>query len=296
MQRWSPSGPVVLLAGTPAGGGQDRAARALADALAATGVDEVDVRNVIGRGGGVAWRSVSRRHDDGHVLAISSPTLVTNAIADPSEVQIGELAHLALLCTEYFAFVAPPDGRELASVLSREGTVAAVATSLHNVNHAALAAVTRRLGTDPRRLDVRAFGSARTAVAEVASGAADVCVVSAASALPEFEEGSVRIVAVSAPARMPGPLAGVPTWTELGVSCEFGTWRGVVAPSGLDPGKREFWTSAIERAARSDAWRDALGRHLWSDTLLLGPDAEEFVAREDRRLRAALLDLGVLRG
>lgn len=296
MQQWSPSGPVVLLAGTPAGGGQDRAARALAQALASTEVKEVDVRNVVGRGGGVAWRSVSRRHGDGHLLAISSPTLVTNAIADTSEVQIDELTHLALLCTEYFAFVAPPDGRDLGSVLDRPGTVAAVATSLHNANHAALAAVARRLGTDPRRLEVRAFGSARTAVAEVASGAADVCVVSAASALPEFEEGSVRIVAVSAPTRMPGPLAGVPTWTELGVACEFGTWRGVVAPPALAPEKRAFWTRAIERAARSEEWLEALGRHLWSDTLLVGSDAEAFVTGEDRRLRSALLDLGVIHG
>lgn len=296
MQTWSPSGPIVLLAGTPAGGGQDRAARALEAALESTGAVDVDVRNVVGRGGGVAWQSVARRSGDGHLLAVSSPTLVTNAIADAGEVQIDELTHLAILCTEHFAFVASPDGRDLSSVLARKGTVAAVATSLHNVNHAALAAVTRRLGTDPRRLEVRAYGSARTAVAAVASGTVDVCVVSAASALPELEEGSVRIVAVSAPVRLPGRLSGVPTWSELGVQCEFGTWRGVVAPPNLEPEKQEFWTATLERAARTPVWTDALRSHMWAETLLLGSEAEDFVEREDRRLRSALLDLGVLHG
>lgn len=288
--RWQPAGPVRLIAGTPAGGGQDRAARALARAITASSRIPIEVSNLPGRGGGAAWSSVAAEPRRADLLSISSPTLITNAIHDPDEPDISSFTHLALLCTEYILFVsatlATPD--DLLAELAAGTSVAAIATALGNVNHVALSTVARHTGGDPTGGTVRAFGSARTAVNEVVSGRATVAAVSAASALGELEEGAVRALAVSAPRRLEGPLASVPTWTEMGVPCEIGTWRGVVAPRDLPESAIGFWDASLAAAASDRAWRSAMAEHLWSDSYLPSEDATRFVRDEDRRLRAAL--------
>jgi putative tricarboxylic transport membrane protein len=297
-ESFRPSRPVRLIAGTPAGGGQDRAARALAAAITASSGIEVEVANLPGRGGGAAWASLADQPGRADLLAISSPTLVTNAINAAAEPAVADLTQLALLCTEYIVFVSAtvtsPD--DLLAQLAGGSAVVAIATALGNVNHVAVATVTRHAGGDPHGVGVRAFGSARTAVAETLEGRATAAAVSAASVLPEWEAGAVHALAVSAPRRLEGPLATVPTWHELGVPCEMGTWRGVVAPPGLPAAAIGFWDGCLGEAVASHPWRAALTEHLWSDTYLPSTEATRFIAEEDRRLRAALGEMELTGG
>jgi putative tricarboxylic transport membrane protein len=104
---WRPEGEVEIIAGTPAGGGQDRAVRALASALKETSDLDVGVSNVPGRGGGNAWDVVCSHHGDGHRLSISSPTLITNRLTGVSDLDLDTLTQVALLYSEYAVFAVP---------------------------------------------------------------------------------------------------------------------------------------------------------------------------------------------
>lgn len=290
--------PIRLIAGTPPGGGQDRAARALAAAITAANGVQVGVSNLPGRGGGAAWSAVATERGRADLASISSPTLVTNSIHDAAEPGIDDLTHLALLCTEYIVFVTaePTTPEGLLDRMASGSPVVAIATALGNVNHVAVSMVAEHAGGDAVGLDVRAFESARTAVAEVVAGRASLAAVSAASVLPEWTAGVVTPVAVSAPRRLEGPLASVPTWTELGIECVLGTWRGVLGPPGLDPAVIDRWNDWIASAVAHPNWRSALAEHLWSDTYLPSSDATRFVHSEDRRLRAALGEMELTGG
>ena len=72
----------------PPGGGLDRVARALVEAIAATGLVEVPVTvlNVPGGGARKAWTSFVDNHaGDGHVIGISSPNLTTDYLVGASD-------------------------------------------------------------------------------------------------------------------------------------------------------------------------------------------------------------------
>lgn len=283
-----------IIAGTPPGGGQDRAARALAAALDC----ETDVTNVPGRGGGNAWDALARRAGDGTVISISSPTLITNRLLGIADIDESDVTPLAHLCTEFLAFVATGSTTSL-RLLERAAVgdlTTAIATERGNVNHIALGRVVAASGADPSTAEVRVFDSARYAVADLIAGNAQLAVVSAASVIPELEAGTVSVLATSAPTRMTAPFDSVPTWSELGVDCVIGTWRGAVGPPGLAPDDADRWAARIEAAVRTDSWAEAVRRHRWTDTYLDREALSTFLIDERRTLTTGLRDLGVLDG
>lgn len=292
--------PSEILAGTPAGGGQDRAARALAAAIAELGGGEPVVTNMPGRGGGYAWDELADRVGDSSVVAISSPTLMTNGLLGVSAIDDRDLTPIANLYTEFIAFAVADgssigDGGELAERLAADSPpVVAFATAVGNVNHIALAQVTRHAGGAPGRLAVRVFDSARHAVADVLAGHAEVVAVSAPSVVPEVLEGSLRVVAVSSPAPLAAPLQDVPTWDELGVPCGIGTWRGVVAPAALDVIEVGGLDAMVQAAVATDRWREALASHGWSDTFIDAGGINAFLSSERVAMSKALRDLALL--
>jgi putative tricarboxylic transport membrane protein len=237
---WRPQHDIELIAGTPAGGGQDRPARVLIDLIKDLVGVPIKLTNIAGRGGGNAWDYLARRPGDPHIVAINSPTIITNRLLGESTLDFAVLTPLANLYTEYLVFVVrphttPQSAHELLTRLGNDaaGIHIAFATAIGNMNHMALAKITKQAGGDVSALRTEVFDSARYAVAHVVEGGADLAVITATSAVPELQSGALRAIAVSAPARMSGPFAGVPTWGETGIDCVVGTWRGVIGTRGM---------------------------------------------------------------
>jgi putative tricarboxylic transport membrane protein len=128
----------------------------------------------------------------------------------------------------------------------------------------------------------------------VVEGRADLAVITATSAVPELQSGALRAIAVSAPARMSGPFAEVPTWGEAGIDCVVGTWRGVIGTRGMTAPQIAFWEQTLLTAVHGNAWRAELARHHWVDTYL-GPAAtRDFLDSELGTMKNALDALGLL--
>lgn len=290
---------IEIIAGTPPGGGQDRAARALAEALEFVVALPVIVTNIPGRGGGNGWDALGLRRGDAGVIAISSPTMVTNRLLRIATIDHHDLVPLANLYTEYILFCVPADSAVtgpdmLANELgSSQPLVTAFATERGNINHVVLGQVTLAAGGDPSSLPIRVFTSARLAIADILAGHASVAAVSAPSATPEIEAGTVRPVAVAAPQRLADPLSGVPTWLEHGIDATIGTWRGVVGPPGLDAAAAA-WRGRLENAVATEAWQLALARHGWANTYLGSEEVEAFLDDQTQVLQAALEALGLV--
>jgi putative tricarboxylic transport membrane protein len=302
---WRPAHAVELIAGTPPGGGLDRAARALARVIEARGLLDVPIRvnNVAGDGGRKAWQHIDGRAGDGHVIGISSPNLTTDHLLGTTPGDYSRYTPLAILYTEYIAFAVRADSplRSGADVLRHltqapDALAIALATSLGNPNHVALARIARHAGADPRALRIRVFDSALDAVADVIAGQAGLAAVTAASTAAELAAGRVRLIAMSSPARLAAPFADVPTWQEQGVACVVDSWRGANGPAGLGAAERRFWEGVLSAATGTAEWQAELARHGWSPMYLNGPALLAHLARERDEMRAALVALGLIGG
>ena len=300
---WQPQREVELVAGTPAGGGQDRPARALIAILESKQLTGVPVRltNIPGRGGGNAWDYLMQHPGDPHVLAINSPTIITNKLLGVSAFDHAALTPLANLYTEYIAFVVRADSpiasgaALLERLCSDAGALTiALATAIGNTNHMALAQVTRHAGGDVTALRINAFDSALYAVAAVIEGRADVGAITAVSAAKELAAGRLRALAVSAPQRLPRLYAEAPTWTEQGVDCVIGTWRGVIGAAGITAEQIAFWEGALQAATASVEWNAELVEKYWANTWLGGAGLRDFLDRERGVMGGLLGELGLL--
>ena len=305
MSAWRPQREVEIVAGTPPGGGLDRSARALAKAIESMRLLDVPVKvnNVAGDGGRNAWKYLDGVAGNPHVLCISSSNLATDRLLGArSYDHETSFTPLAILYTEYIAFVTRSDsslknGADLiARFAASAGSVTvALSTSLGNPNHIALAKVVRHAGGDVKAPRIRVFDSALDAVADVVAGNADICAVTAASAVKEITAGTMQALAVSAPQRLAGLYAQTPTWLEQSVESVIGAWRGVSGARGLTEAQIAFWEGMLAAAVKTEAWRAELARLNWTPMYIDGASLREHLGRERRDMEVVLRELGLLR-
>ena len=302
---WRPEREVEIVAGTPPGGGLDRCARALFQALEANRLLDVPARvtNMPGQGGRGAWIYLDQHRGDPHILCVSSINLTTDNLLGESPFQ-HEVAFtpLALLYNEPLAFLARSDSAvdSGAAFLARcradaRSLTIALSIALGNPNHIALAKVVRHTGADVTAPRLRVFDSALDAVADVMERKSDVAVVTAASAAKELASGALRALAIAAPRRAGGVYATAPTWAELGVDCIVESWRGASGAQGITADQAAFWERSLAAAVASTEWKTALERHYWTPMHLAGAPLREYLARERKELAKTLEELGLLR-
>ena len=303
--QWIPEREIELVAGTPPGGGQDRPARALIGVLTEQKLVGVPVRltNIPGRGGGNAWDYLRTKTGDAHVLAINSPTIISNKLLGVSAFDYSALTPLCTLYTEAPAFLVRTDSslgslRDLSTRLGADPAAVPIslATAIGNTNHIALSILTRHAGNEPKKLQIAVFDSARDAIAHLIAGKAELAVVTAVSAVPELEAKQLRVLAVSSPQRLDRLFADAPTLVEAGVACDIGMWRGVIAPASLPANAIAFWRRVLARATASREWQAELAKKYWANTYMAGAELQTFLDRERDLTSAALRDLGLLPG
>ena len=304
MAAWHPQRAVEIVAGTPPGGGLDRSARALAKAIESQRLLDVPVTvsNIGGDGGRKAWSYLDRHPGDPHRLCISSSNLATDHLlgATPFDHERA-FTPLAILYTEYIAFLARSDsslnsGADLLAHFAADArsVTVALSTSLGNPNHIALAKVVRHAGADVKAPKVRVFDSALDAVADVVAGNADICAVTAASAVKELAAGTTRALAVSAPQRLGGLYAHTPTWLEQSVDCTVGAWRGASGARNLAREQVEFWEGVLAAAVATKEWQAELERHYWTPMHVDGSKLRGHLPRERAEMATILRELGLL--
>ncbi len=305
METWQPERGLQIVAGTPPGGGLDRMARALAGAIAATQLCDatIEIVNVPGGGARKAWTHYVANHPaDGHVVGISSPNLTTDYLVGAASFEHTKYVPIATLITEYIAFAVRADSplKTGADFLHRLGRNAAsltvaLSTALGNPNHIALAKLTRQAGGDVNAPALHVFDSALTAVADVVAGAADICAVTAASVLAELAAGRVRVLGLSAPERLSGALATIPTWREQNADCVIGAWRGVTGAAGLGADRIAYWQRLLRAATEQPVWHDELVRLSWSPVYRDGAALAAYLDAERAEFVTVLGELGLLK-
>jgi putative tricarboxylic transport membrane protein len=264
---WKPSRPVEILVGVGPGGGIDRTARLLARVLTEKRLIETaaSVINKPGGGGTLVQAYLNQHAGDGHYLEIGATSLLTNHITGRSPNNWDAFTPIAMLSDEYIGVAVRADsplkdGRDLAALLKNDaGAIAAgIATSAGNTNHITLALVAKRAGGDAKRLKVVVFGSGGESTTALMGGHVGVVATPAATAAPQVQNGALRMLAVAAPRRLEGPLAGVPTWKELGFDIVVANWRPVIGPRGMSAEQVAYWEDRLLRFTQSDEWKREL--------------------------------------
>ena len=136
----------------------------------------------------------------------------------------------------------------------------AVGTGVGTATQTAFAHAMFVAGIDAKRLRQVTFGSGGESMAALLGGHIDATSSPVSSVVEQLRAGRIRLIAVSAPRRMPGDLAEVPTWLELGVKSSIEVWRALAGPKGLSAAQVAFWESLASRAVKDAEWAKELER------------------------------------
>jgi putative tricarboxylic transport membrane protein len=298
---WKPEKAVELIAMNAPGGGSDRILRILAAIMQERRHLEVPVNvvNKPGGGGSVAYAYLNQHAGDGHYLQLASKSLLTNNIAGRGP-SYTEFTPVAFLFGEYVSVTVRPDsplksGKEMIERLKKDpgALTFGIATSLGNPNHQGVANALKAAGVDIKKLRTVIFPSGGAASTAMMGGHVDVVPITAAFAASMVRQGQVRLLAVTAPARLTGVLADVPTWREQGYDAVVSNWRSMFGPKGMTPAQIAYWEQALLRFVESDEWKKELDNNFWRSEYMRSAETRKYMEQDNAEARAFLVELGL---
>jgi len=300
--QWKPDRNIEIIVGTGVGGGQDKSARTVQRILQERRLVDVPVTvvNKPGGGGAVGWTYLNQHAGEGNIIYVGNPTLLTNHIVGRSPISYTHITPLAILLSESVAISVLPDsslksGKDLVARLKQDtaSVSVAVGSSLGSTNHIAMALIARAAGGDARKLKTVVFQGGGEAITALLGGHIDVNSSAANNVLSHLEAGKLRVLGVTAPRRLGGVLADVPTWKEQGVDALVTNWRMVAGPKGMTAAQIAYWDGVLGKLTQTDEWKKDLELNAFENTYRNSAATVRYLNAEYEQFRAALSEVGM---
>lgn len=237
-----PAKPIRIVVGYPAGGSADVMARIVAEALRQSLGQNVVVDNQPGASGNIAAQTVARANPDGYTLLLGNTAeisinklLMKDTGFDPHS-QLAPIA-LAYSITHAIAVPAKSPYKTLEDLLAdargTPGKVKFASAGIGTPGH--LAGETLALETGAPLLHIPYKGGSQVLI-DLLGGELDCHIAAVSTAMGHVRSGSLRILAVTAPKRVP-LLPDVPAVGESIVpGFNFPLWGGLFAPASTPRG------------------------------------------------------------
>jgi putative tricarboxylic transport membrane protein len=156
------------------------------------------------------------------------------------------------------------------------------------------ALLVRAAGRDHRAMRFVSFEGGGDAISALRGGHVTVFTGDAAEAVQAAAAGTpLRFLAMLSDARLPGPLAQVPTAREQGIDLVWRTVRGLYLSAQAPQVSADAWRQAFKEAITDPGYAALLKRYGLYAFALTGPALDEFVRRSLADYRALAASLGL---
>jgi putative tricarboxylic transport membrane protein len=290
-----------IIAPAAPGGGWDQTARAMQQALTASGAAKsVQVVNVPGAGGTVGLAQfVTGARGDGSQLMVNGFVMVGAILLNRSPVTLDQVTPIARLTEETQVIVVPAastirNAQDLAAAVRADvAKVTWAGGSAGGVDHITAALFAGAVGADASKVNYIPFSGGGESLAAVLGGKVTAGISGYGEYEGQIKAGRLRAIGVTSPQRLPG--TDVPTLREQGIDLVITNWRSVVAPPGITPAQRQALAEAIEKMVKSAAWKEILKQKGWDDAYLPGDAFAAFLKEEQTRVANVLKSVGLVK-
>lgn len=304
-QGFTPRNPECI-APAGAGGGWDFTCRAVTQLMYDLKIvpQPFKVTNLTGGGGGVAYANVvSQRDNDPNLIVAASPaTTVRLAQGQYSRFTERDVRWLGAIAADFGLVAVKADApwktmQELVAAWKADPSKIAVGggSAVGGQDHMKVLLLGRAAGIDPRSIKYVPFDGGGQAITSLLGGFIQVFAGDASELRGQVEGGTVRVLGVMAPRRLPAPYANVPTLKELGYNVDWIVWRGFYVPKSIPPDAYEFWIQALRKVAKSPEWAKVREQNSLGEFLSLGAEFQVFVDRQVNAFRSLSRELGLIK-
>ncbi len=298
---WKPTQPVEVISSSGVGGALDRLVRVIQATLQVEKLilTPAVVVNKPGGNGGVAVAYLNQRPGDGHYLLVTSAIMLANHIMGRGILNYTDMTPIAQLFNEYSAVIVKADsplktGADLIALIkSSPQSVTIGMTVLGTSHHLSIVKAARAAGIDPKSLKIVMFKSGTDALLATMGGHITASISAPSNAVAYVRGGTARIIAMSAPQRLGGSLANVPTWRELGFDSVSSTSRTVFGPRNLPPATIAYWEQTMSRVVASPMWVKEVDDNFWVSAYLDSGATKQYLAAEYKAMFGVLSEIGM---
>lgn len=302
-QSWKPEKAVELVVSSAPGGSNDRVARTIQKIAQEQKLMPVPI-TVLNKPGGnqtISRTYINQNPGDGHYLDIGNPTLIGNHIVGITQQHFRDFTPIALMVNEFTALTVRTDSpirnaRDLIEALKKDPDSIGVGVSNRGgTNHLALSLLAKAAGVDPRRLKIVVFKTNAEGLTALLGGHIQLVSSAVGTAVGQMRDGKARIISVSAPQRMGGDLAQVPTLREQGYDVSLSNWRAIIGPRGLNAAQVAYWEDVLARVVASDEWKAVLEKQFWDGNFLRSREFGKYMENEYNQTKGIMTELGLIK-
>jgi putative tricarboxylic transport membrane protein len=301
---WKPEKRIEIIVPNVPGGGNDRIARLIQRIGQERKLIEpvTTIVNKPGAGVVMGLTYLNTHPGDGHFIAIISATYTGDLISGRTTISVNDMTPLAQLFTEYVAFATRADSpmktaTDLVARLKADPSTVSTAISggVGNHNYVALALMARAAGGDLKKLKPVLFSGGSDAITAAMGGHVEMVISPAATVLPHVQSGKLRMLAIAAPKRLPGPYAAIPVWKEFGVNAPLSNWRAIVGPRGMPAAQIAYWEETLARVIASDEWKSMLEDNSLTSEFLRSAETRAELKSEYDEMKGVMTELGLVK-
>jgi putative tricarboxylic transport membrane protein len=301
----APAQATECIAPANPGGGWDFTCRQIGKIMFDIGaVDKpVQVTNMAGAGGGLAFNYVvAERNDDAElIVAASSATstrLAQNAYAGMTADRV---RFVGAIGADPGVIVVAKDspfktlGDMIAAIKSNPGSVAfAGGSATGGFDHMKPLMLLQRAGfTDIRKIKYISLDGGADAITQTIGGFTQAMTGDMSEVVGFLKAGEIRVLAVLTDERIPG-FESIPTAKEQGFDVVAVNWRGLYIPRGVSDDTFELWAGRLQQVADSAEWKKAMADNGLAPFTRVGGDFQSYIDGVVAEVRKLSKDLGVI--
>lgn len=287
------------------GGGWDFTCRQIGRIMYEIGAVDapIQVTNMAGAGGGVAFVSVvnERNTDEELIIAASSATttrLAQNAYAGSTADQV---RFVGAIGADPGVIVVANDSpyqslNELVDAILADPTSVAFAggSAVGGFDHMKPLQVLQAAGLeDITQIRYIGVDGGADAITQTVGGFTQAMTGDMSEIVGFVQSGDVRVLAVLTEERVPG-FEDIPTAREQGYDVVAVNWRGLYVPGGISDEAFAMWAERLAAVAASDEWQEAMTANGLAPFTKVGDDFQEWINGVVASTEALSREIGVI--
>jgi tripartite-type tricarboxylate transporter receptor subunit TctC len=291
-----PDKEITIIVNWPAGGGQDTAARLIADWASKRASVPVVVTNVTGAGGANGIRHAATADPDGHTIGIMGSSFIARNYINPNATPIGDIDPLVFFGPDPGALEVRAD-TNIKSVAEYIDKLKANPGSILNGNDApggssyvVAALLENSFGIKMTKVPYQGYAPT---VAAILSGEVQSATLPVHQLADQHKTGDVVILGVAADERH-FLTPDVPTFKEQGFDFIAGDWRALFLPNGTPEEARTYLEALFFDTMSDPQFKEAAKKAGFLVTPMHSAETKARILAYDEAVYPVLLDAGLV--
>lgn len=301
----APATAAECIAPANPGGGWDFTCRQIGKIMYDIGAVEqpVQVTNMAGAGGGLAFNTVVNERGDDEDLFVAASTATTTRLAQ--DAYAGQTADavrfVGAIGADPGVIVVAADSpyqslTELVDAIKADPASVAFAggSAVGGFDHIKPLLVLKEAGFDDiTKVKYIGVDGGADAVTQTVGGFTQAMTGDLSEVVGFLKSGDVRALAVLTDERVPG-FEDIPTANEQGFDVTAVNWRGLYVPKGISDERFAEWADKLQQVADSDEWKAAMEANGLAPFTRVGDDFQSYVDGLVEDIRATSKEIGVI--